>query len=169
MAINVSAANCQAQQLRECADRLQQAKNQLNQYKTSLTANWQGSEVPYMTQGIDKTVAQMNAAIRDLRGMATDLGNAASAIQREEAAAAAAAQARAARQQRIDEAQKAYNIACDELSELNKRREDILGKIQKRPHLYSKYKDEVMQLLRKIEAAEKKCDGCKSALAAARR
>ena len=55
---NLSDANNQAPQLCGYADRLQQVKNQLNNYKSSLVATWQDSEVAYISQGIDKAVAQ---------------------------------------------------------------------------------------------------------------
>lgn len=169
MAINVSVANNQAAQLRGYADRLQQAKNQLNSYKSSLTANWQGSEVLYISRGIDKAVAQIDAAMRNLRNIANDVNNTAAAIKREDDAAAAAARARAAKQQRIAAAQNAYNTACDELDSLNKSREALVAKLKKKPSLSSKLKGELKELDKKIEAAKKKCADCKNALAAARR
>lgn len=169
MAINISTANNQASQLRGYADRLQQAKNQLNSYKSSLAANWQGSEVPYMSQGIDKAIQQIDAVMRDLRNIANDVNSTASAIKREDDAAAAAARARAAKQQRIAVAQNAYNNACDELAELNKEKDKLAAKLRDRPSLIQKYRDELEKLNKKIEAAEKKCDECKNALAAARR
>lgn len=168
MAINVSAANYQAAQLRRYADRLQQAANELNSYKTSLAASWQGSEVPYMLQGVDKTIAQIDAAMRELRNIANDVDHTAAAIKREDDAAAAAARARAEREQRIAAAQKAYNSACDDLAELTKRYEAIRDKLKKTPGLYEKYKNELKKLEADIKQAEKKCDACKNALNAAR-
>ena len=166
MAINISTANNQASQLRGYADRLQQAKNQLNDYKSLLAANWQGSEVPYMSQGIEKAVAQIDAVMRDLRNIANDINNTAAIIKREEDAAA---RARAAKQQRIAIAQNAYNTACDELAELNKEKDNLAAKLRERPSLFLKYRDELERLNKKIEVAEKKCDECKNALTAARR
>lgn len=169
MAINISTANNQAAQLRGYADRLQQAKNQLNSYKSSLSANWQGSEVPYILQGIDKAIVQIDAVMRDLRNVANDVSSVASAIKREDDAAAAAARARAAKQQRIAAAQKSYNDACDELSELNKSRDELIKKLKNKPSLLAKYKDKLEEIIKNIEKAEKKCDECKRTLTAARR
>ena len=77
MYINISAANNQVSQLQGYADKLQQAKSQLNTYKSSLAANWQGREVPYMTRGIDRAIAQIDAAMRELREIANDVSLAA--------------------------------------------------------------------------------------------
>ena len=169
MSINISAANNQVSQLKGYADKLQQAKSQLNTYKSSLAANWQGREVPYMTRGIDRAIAQIDAAMRELREIAKDVSLAAASIKREEDAAAAAARARAAKEQRIAAAQTAYNTACDDLAKLNMRRDEIMKALKKRPELIRKYKDELGDLIKSIEAAEKKCNSCKNALTAARR
>ena len=168
MYINISAANNQVSQLQGYADKLQQAKSQLNTYKSSLAANWQGREVPYMTRGIDRAIAQIDAAMRELREIAKDVSLAAASIKREEDAAAAA-RARAAKEQRIAAAQTAYNTACDDLAKLNTRRDEIMKALKKRPELIRKYKDELEDLIKSIEAAEKKCNSCKNALTAARR
>lgn len=169
MAINVSAANGQAAQLQSYADRLQQAKNQLSSYKSSLAANWHGSEVPYITQGIDKAIAQIDAVIRELRSAANDVNSTAAAIKREDDAAAAAARARAARQQALAAAQAAYDKASEALKELLEERDALLKRLGGRKSLLQRYKAEIDKLAEKIEAAEKKCDECKDALAAARR
>lgn len=168
MAIDISAASAQAMHLCEYADRLQQAKNQINDYKASLAANWQGSEVPYMSQSLDKAIMQIDAVMRDLRNIAKDVNNTAAAIKREDDAAAAAARARAAKQQQIASAQKAYNTACDELAELNKERDALVAKLRDRPSLIFRYRDDIEKLSKKIAEAEKKCEECKNALAAAR-
>ena len=166
MAINVSAANGQAAQLRGYADKLQQAKNQLINYKSSLTANWQGNEVGYMSRGIDKAVAQIDAAVRDIKAVANDVSNVAATIKREEDVAVAAARARAAKQ-RLEAAQKSYDNSKNELSKLEKQKEDMLKKL-KGKSLSSAQKKQLDSLDGKIKAAQDKYNECKNALAAAR-
>lgn len=169
MSINIAAANYQASQLRSYAERLQQAKNQLNSYRSSLAANWQGSEVSYVTQGIDMAVAQIDAVMRDLQNIANDVSNTAADIKREDDAAAAAARARAEQQQRIADAQTAYNAACDELDELNKARDELSKKAKGSLLERVPYEMKLEELEKKIQAAEEKCAACKSTLDAARR
>lgn len=59
--------------------------------------------------------------------------------------------------------------ACDDLAKLNMRRDEIMKALKKRPELIRKYKDELGDIIKSIEAAEKKCNSCKNALTAARR
>ena len=169
MAINISAATNQASQLWGYADRLQQAKNQLNSYKSSLSSNWQGNEVPHIMQGIDKAIMQIDAVMRDLRNIANDVNSTAATIKREEDAEAAAARARIAKQRQIAAAQTAYNSAYDELADLTKAKDDMLKKMRNSISLKFKYKEEFEKLEEKIEIAEKKFEECKNALMAARR
>ena len=171
MAINISAANSQASQLRGYADKLQQAKNQLNNYKSSLETNWHGQEVAYITRGIDQTVAQIDDVIRQLNSLSNDLRNTAAQIKREDDAAAAAARARALKQKRIQTAQMNYNRAVDECDNLYKERDVMQKELMKsmsanKRNFYMKKWDELMK---KIQDAEKKRSNCYNALNAARR
>ena len=61
-----------------------------------------------MTRGIDRAIAQIDAAMRELREIAKDVSLTAASIKREEDAAAAAARARAAKEQRIAAAQQFF-------------------------------------------------------------
>lgn len=168
MAINISVANNQAAQLHEYTVTLQRTKQQLSYYKSILTANWQGSEVGYFVQSIDKAIAQINAVINELNATANDIKNAADAIRREEEAAAAA-RARAEKQRRIAIAEREYNEANNELSELLESRDEFVKKTKGKRSLSKKEKDALDELNKKIAEAEKKCNDRKNALAAARR
>lgn len=95
MAINVDAANGQARQLETYADNLATVKKQLSTYKTSLIANWQGKEVTYITQGIDKTITEISSLITQLNSLGTDIRTTAGEIRKEEEEAEAAAVAAA--------------------------------------------------------------------------
>lgn len=169
MAINISVANNQAAQLHEYTVTLQRTKQQLSYYKSILTANWQGSEVGYFVQSIDKAIAQINAVINELNATANDIKNAAETIKREEEAAAAAARARVEKQRRIAIAEREYNEANNELSELLKSRDEFVKKTKGKRSLSKKEKDALDELNKKIAEAEKKCNDRKNALAAARR
>lgn len=167
MAINVNAANLQAGQLSGYANQLKNTKAQLNSYKSSIAAYWQGQEVTYITRGIEQTISQIDSIIKQLDSLSNDVKNTAAAIKREDDAAAAAY----AKQQRIQAAQNSYNQAVNELDDLNKQREELKKKLltnltASQRTAYQKQLDELNQ---KIQAAETKQNDCYNALVAARR
>ena len=170
MAINVSVANTQAGQLSGYANDLRSAKSQLNSYKTSVSTNWQGKEVPYILTGIDQAIAQIDSAIKQLESLSTDIKNTASTIKQEDDAAAAAARAKVLKEQNIRAAQTAYNNAVDELDSLNREKEKLESAIKK-ASITKKLSllAQLAELNQKIEKAQQTCDKCRAALQAARR
>lgn len=170
MAININVANSQAWQLSNYAAQLRSSKDQLVSYKNSLNANWQGQEVPYIINGIDKAIAEIDDAIRQLNSLSTDVQNTAATIKREDDAAAAAARAAAHKQQRIRTAQTNYDKSVAECDELYKQREELEKKLStlsgKKKTSAQKELDELVQ---KIQEAETKRTDCYNTLLAAKR
>jgi len=170
MAINVTNANNQANQLSSYASQLRTTKSQLLSYKSSISANWQGAEVHFITLGIDQTIAQIDSAINELESLSSGVKSTAATIKREDDAAAAAARARAEKQQRINIAQNAYNSACNELDDLNKDKVNLEAKIKKAfGSSRTKLMKQLKELEGKIDSANRKCDACRNALNAAKR
>ncbi len=170
MAINVSAANNQAARLNDNISKLRDAKRQMQAYRSSVSNNWQGKEVTYILTAIDQVIGNIDGAIRNLDSLSGDIKNVAAQIKREEDAAAAAAQARAAKQQRIRTAQNAYDHAREELDDLIERRERLEKKM-KEASFFDKLRifDELQDLNKEIEKAEKKCQEKYDLLRAAKR
>ncbi len=185
MSINVTAANSQAAQLSSYANQLRQAKTQLSSYKSSVNQNWQAEEVTYIGKGIDKAISDIDAIIKELESIGTDIKNAAAAIRREEEAAERArreqearerarreqeAREKADRERRIREAEAAYEQAKKELDALNRELSELIKTIAKAP--ISKklsLSSQLTQLYSRVNAAQAKCNECKSQLDAARR
>lgn len=156
MAINVNAANNQAAQLTNNITKLHDAKKQMQQYRASVSNNWQGKEVSYILTAIDRVIGDIDSAIRNLDSLSGDIRTVAAKIKREEDAAAAAARARAAKQQQIRVAQNAYDTARNELNDLMETRERLLELYSKaafrdRARLYSQIK-ELEQTIQRAEA-----------------
>lgn len=171
MAINMDAANAQAGQLSANTNQLQDAKRQMQFYKDSIIANWQGREIAYIIQGIDKAIAQIDNIIRQLGSLNADIVNTAAAIKREEEAAAAAARARAERDRHIRDAQNAYNQSVEELDLLNKEKQRLLDSMNERKSIKPDIEKmhQLGELVKRIEDAERKRNDCQNILSAARR
>lgn len=138
MAINVTAANQQANNLYGNIDQLRAARQNLAAYKEVLTANWQGEEVGYYVTAIDQVIGEINTAISNIESLTNDIKTVAAQIQKEEQAAAAAAAraaaaaaAKAAQQARINAAKNEYDQANAALEQLLKQYEDLKKKISK--------------------------------------
>ena len=119
MAINVSLANQQANQLLSYEAQLAQAKNSLHDYHRKLNANWQGEEVIYINRAIDQTMSQITAAQNQLPQLAQDIKIAAEQIRREEEKAAL-----------INQVTIALNAARKFANEVKKRLEDMMKAIE---------------------------------------
>lgn len=169
MAINVNNANNQATQLSGNISQLNNAKRQMLVYKSSVSSSWQGKEVGYITTAIDQVIGEIDSAIRNLDALSTDIKNTAMQIKSEEEAAAAAARAKAEKQQRIRVAQEAYDDACEERDNLLEKREKLEAKLKK-ASLLDKFKiaNEIQEINKEIEKADKKCDNAYDALRAAK-
>ncbi len=197
MAINVSAANNQANQLNDNVSKLFDAKKQMQVYRASLSANWQGKEVTYILDAIDKVIWDIDSAIRSLESLSNDIKSVAAQIKREEdeAAARAAAEQRAAeqrsvashsaaanatvaqttqassaKQQKINAAQSAYDNAKKELDKLYDQRDKLNDKISK-ANIFKKltYLDDSTALEKAINAAEDNVKKAQNALKAAKK
>lgn len=173
MAINVTAAKNQANQIVDNVSHLRQARTQLVNYKNCLNQYWQAKEVPYMVKSIDQVISQIDGIIRDIESVGRDIKSTADTIKREEeaaAAAAAAARARAEKQKRIQNAQYAYNKAYNEFRAISEKKENLEKQIKK-ASFFEKIKllQELEQVEKDFEKAEKKKNSCYSALVAAKR
>lgn len=147
MAIDVNAANWQANQLASYATRLQSAKNQLTQYKCSISSEWQGQEVKYILQGIEKAIAEINSIVRELNTLSSDVKNTANTIRKEEEAAA---RAWAEKQRRIQVAQEKYVAAEREVEELTKKMNSLSETLRS-----TKSQSKKKKLLEELEKLEK--------------
>lgn len=114
MSINLNAANNQANQLLSQINSLNQAKKQLLAYNSSITSNWSGTEVKYVSKSIEQTIKQIDAVINQLKSLSSSIKSTAAAIKREEDEAAARARARAtAKARMIEKAQNEYDKAVE--------------------------------------------------------
>ena len=169
MAINVNAANVQAQQLNNNICQLRVAKQKMLAYRASVSNNWRSKEVSYILAAIDLVLKDIDLAIRNLDSLSNDIKNAAAQIKREEDAAAAAARVRAERQRRIRVAQKAYDDAQADWEALNKKREE-LEKRYKKASILEKFRlaAQLQDLNQEIGKAQEKCNLAYNALRAAK-
>lgn len=105
MGIDLWSAGARANELYGYAGQLQLAKNQLNQFKSTLGLYWQGEEESYYITAIDQALTSIDSAAADLNGLGADIVNTANQIHEEEMAALRAAiEAELARQAAIREA-----------------------------------------------------------------
>lgn len=170
MAINVNVANNQAEQLNNNVTQLRTARKQMLEYRASISANWQAKEASYILTAIDRVVGDIDSAIRNLNSLSSDIKSVAAQIKREEDAAAAAARAKAAQQQRLREAQNAYDDAQEELSELIDEKEKVEEKYKKASFFERlKLQNDLRELEEKIDKAEDNLNKANDALRAARR
>lgn len=158
MAINVNAANNQAGQLSIQAGKLREAISQLNAYKNSLSANWQGQEVSSIMQAIDRSISDISQVIRQMESLGSDIKNAAQEIYQEE-------------QARIRRAQDTLNQAERVLSNLVKEQEKIQNLLKNSllPEEAATLTRQISDLAKRILEQERYCRSCRSALDAARR
>lgn len=158
MAINVNTANNQAGQLSTQAGKLREAVTQLNAYKNSLAANWQGQEVTSIMQAIDRSISDISQVIRQMESLGSDIKGAAQEIHREE-------------QARIQRAQNALNQAERVLSDLIKEQEKIKNLLKNAtlPEEVANFTRQINDLAKRITEQEGRCRSCRSALDAARR
>lgn len=173
MAINVTAAIQQANNLYGNIDKLRAARQNLIAYKEAITANWQGEEVGYYVSAIDQVVGEINAAMGNIESLTNDIKTVAAQIQREEqaaAAAAAAAAAKAAKQARITAAQNEYNKAYEELQKLLELQEKLRKEIKKASGLVkATLKSQLSALETLVSRAQDTCNNKLNALNAARK
>ena len=168
MAINVNTANNQADQISNNVWQLRQAKQKLSLYRSSINTHWQGKEATNILTAIDQVLGQIDQAIRELEGLSRDIKSVAAQIKREEDAAAA--RARAAKQERIRVAQVAYDNACEELSDLESERDQLIRLMSKKSSRDRiKLMAELDKLDDRIRSAKNKCSETYSALRAAKR
>lgn len=168
MAIDVNAANVQAYRLTEYANRLQDAKSRLANYKNTLTSEWEGPEVRYILQGVDKAISEINSIIRELNCISTDVRNVANTIRREEEAAA---RARAEKEQRIRVAQENYNKAARVVDDLARQREELKLLLSRTTSARKKkeLEEQLAKLQKQINKEVTKRDACYQNLLSARR
>jgi len=193
MAINVNQARSQADQLAAYSEQLNQARQKLMQYRTEVAESWQGQETRYLIQAINQAITRLEGAKSELDAVSRDVVSIAQTIRAEEEAAERAAreaaareaaareaaareaaarqQAQAAKDQRIRQAQDAYNQAVNHLNALQKEYDNILKKRSNTWSLIKKvqYTDQLNDLAQAIAAAQKQCRDRKNALDAARR
>lgn len=171
MAINVTKANQQAAEIADKIGQLRNAKSSLQKYKAELQANWQGKETGLFIEGIDNTIAKIDALLGSLNNLSNNIRAAAREIDQEEKAAAQAAAARAARQQRLAQARNDYNRACETLDSIAKERAAVVAQMRNTKSM--KTMAELNMLLIKIDqrlmAAQDACEMCRAALDAAGR
>lgn len=166
MAINVTKANQQAAEIASRVGQLRSARSSLVKYKSELQANWQGQEVGLFVQSADITIAKIDALIGSLNTLSSDIRNAASAIQREEKAAEEAAAANAARQQRLTEARNAYNASCNALDAITKERQALVEQMRNTKSLktMTSLNKQLVEIDKRLAAAQEECNRCRSAL-----
>ena len=165
------AINVQANQLTDNVSRLRNARKQMLEYKSSVSANWQGKEVGYIQSAIDGVIADIDAAMRSLESLGSDIKSTAAQIKREEdAAAAAAARAATARQQRIADAQSECDKAQQHLDSLVDKLQKLQKKLKKASFFdKARYTLEIKDLERELESAKEKYEDAQNALRAAKR
>ena len=169
MAINVSAANTQAAQLNDNIAKLRDAKRQMQAYRSSISNNWQGKEVTYILTAIDRVIGDIDSAIRNLDSLSDDIKSTATQIKREEDAAAAAARAKAEKQQRIRQAQTAYDTACVERDNLRAQLEALEKKLEKASARNRKNMMRELEMLQeRLQEAQKRVNTTYTALRAAK-
>lgn len=168
MAINVNAANNQAAQLSNDISKLRSARKQMQSYKSSVSNNWQGKEVTYILTAIDQVIGEIDSAIRNMDSLSADIKSVAAQIKREEDAAAS--RARAAKEQRVQAAQDAYDAACEELETLKEAREKLMDKFLK-ASVSNKLRilDQIRELEENIQKAEENAQNAYNALKTAKR
>lgn len=86
MGINISNTEYQARVLSMSANELLDLRRQLLRYKDCIISNWQGSEILYIAQSIDQTIAQITALERDINILSNDIRETARKIQAEQMA-----------------------------------------------------------------------------------
>lgn len=171
MAINVTAANNQAAEIACEIGRLRSARNYLEKYKSELQANWQGQEVGLFVQSLDISISKIDALIGSLSNLGTDIRNVASTIQREEKAAAEAAAASAARQRQMAQARSAYNSSCDALDAIVREREALVEQMRNTKSMRTMMvlNEQLIEIDKKLAAAQEECNRCRAALDSAGR
>ncbi len=174
MAINVTAAIQQANNLYGNIDKLRAARQNLVAYKEAITANWQGEEVGYYISAIDQVVGEINAAMGNIESLTNDIKTVAAQIQREEqaaaAAATAAAAAKAAKQARVTAAQNEYNKAYEELEKLLEAQEKLKKELRKASgFMKAALKSQLSAMDALVARAQDVCNNKLNALNAARK
>lgn len=158
MPIDLRLAEYQSSRLQNYARQIRQAQQQLRNYQSTLTEHWQGREIGYIGQGIEKTLAQMEKTACQLESMSRDLLSAANAIHQEEMAQIAAARS-------------AYDQAQQRVRELHEERRSLELMLAD-----STEEEQQIQLREQLRALEEELQHamvhqfqCQAALDAARR
>ena len=131
MAINVSAANALADQLRSYETQLAQAKNSLREYQSAISANWQANETGYINQAIERAIVDINNVQNQLNPLSIDIRNAAEQIRCEEEAAAALAR----KQEQIRKARANLDTAKLEADDQKKKLDKLVRNLNKKKTL----------------------------------
>ena len=160
MAINVSVANNQANQLNDNVSKLYDAKKQMQGYRASVYNNWQGKEVTYILEAIDKVIGDIDSAIRNIESLSSDIKSVAAQIKREEdeAAARAAAEQRAAEQRAAEQRSAAgrnaaSNAAVAQPTQASSAKQQKINAAQ---NAYDNAKNELDKLMDQKNKLEKK-------------
>ena len=86
MAIDVSAANVRARELRQQASELRDVKKRIDAYKNVLNLNWQGTEVQYYITAINKVGGKITSTANEMDSLADSIVSTANQIRAEEIA-----------------------------------------------------------------------------------
>lgn len=171
MAINVTKANQQASEIAGKVGQLRKARSSLLKYKSELQSNWQAKEVGLYEQSLDAAIARIDALIGSLNSLSNDIKAAAKAIRQEEIAAEEAAAARAAKQQQLAQARSAYNASCDALDAIAKERAALVQQMRntRSTATMELLNQQLIEIDKKLAAAQEACNQCRMALDAAGR
>lgn len=133
MAINVNAAQRQANAIKSDLSRLKDAKRHLLAYRAEISGQWQGVEVKYILQSIDQLFNQMGAAEREMESLSRDIRTVADRIRQEEIAAERARQAEQAKRARIAEAERECSRIEEDLNGLRNHRNNLENALRNAP------------------------------------
>lgn len=123
MGINVSTAYSQANNIYGNANQLRQVRKSMMNYKNTIIANWQGTEVSSIIIGIDNVIAMLDSSINELDNLSNDIKNTAAAIRREEEAEYQRKVNQA--QNNLNSARQQYNSIRSELSECERQINEV--------------------------------------------
>lgn len=158
MAMDVSRANTQAAKLVSYSSELNRAINLLNSYKSSISKNYQSSEVSSIISEINSIIALIKGAMNDLNSVSNDVRSTAKNIRNQELARIRAAQAAVDRAKSV----------LDNLNKKKRRLNDHMRYITDQNELNNLRKQQII-LTKQIYDAQKKYSACLSELQAARR
>lgn len=171
--MNYDLANYQANRISSDAEDLQHALKRLTEYRSSINANWNGPEVVHINKAIDDVITMIKKTIGEMNQLSTDVKKTAAEIKSEEKAAAAKAMAE--KEKRVRAAQDKLDMAVEELSALNDRKQFVEKQINLlKNNILNVPKItmlvmELNEINAKIKTAEQNCENCIIALNEAKR